>query len=376
MKDEKKRISDLLSYKILDTPEEEELNELAEIASLMLDAPIALITMVDAERQWFKAKKGIDISGTRREDSFCRFTLEHAQEVFVVEDAREDDRFTDNPLVTGEPFIRFYAGAPLVTPEGNVLGTLCLLDPKPKLISETQKAGLKLLAKRAMDFLNARKLMIRQREEITASAEKLIKLTENIPGTIFQLRRSINGKLSYDFISPGNFELPDSIGIKELKKKPEIGFELISEEYRQRFMDSLEESYRSLSFWSFEYCLINHSNPEWYMVKAKPEKQENGDVVWYGIFHEITSHIIYEEAMEQMAFDISHVLRKPIANLMGLSDMIQNENNLSETQLKEYVHYIIQISDELNNFTKEINEVYQNKWNVITKSNDKLRNKI
>lgn len=374
MKDEKKRIEDLLSYKILDTPEDEELNEIVEIASVIIETPVALLTMVDDKRQWFKAKKGTVLNETRIEDSFCRFALEYPDEVLVIEDTLQDERVKDNLLVLEEPYVRFYAGAPLVTQDGNVLGTLCLIDFKPAKLTDSQKKGLTLLAKQAMNFLTARKFMVLQQEEITKSTEKLMKITENIPGTVFQLRKSIDGKLSFDFIKLGYDELPDYITIQDIKKDATIGFSIIDDEYRQEFLDTLEQSAKDLSFWSYEYKISGRSISEWHMVKAKPELQENGDIIWYGIFIEITSHIEYEEAMERMAFDISHVLRKPVANLMSLSDLIQREQNISEAQLKEYVNYIIQISDELNDFTPEINKVYENKKNLILKSSDKLRN--
>ncbi|WP_198170441.1 PAS domain S-box protein [Deinococcus arboris] len=125
------RLLALKSYQILDTPPEAVYDRAVRLASAFFKAPMALVSLVDAERQWFKACYGLDFRETSRSVSFCAHALEQ-DGVLVVPDARQDPRFVDNPLVTGELHIRFYAGAPLVTPDGQKLGTLCILDQQPR----------------------------------------------------------------------------------------------------------------------------------------------------------------------------------------------------------------------------------------------------
>lgn len=370
MIDEKRRIEEVLSYKILDASFKSELKDLTKIASLLLDAPISLISILDGSKQLFKAKIGpLEISSIDREFSFINYELDNKNEVFVVHDASNDSRFANNPYVTGTPHVRFYAGAPLVTPNNIVLGSLCVIDNKPRTITENQKEALKLLAKKAMEFLNTRKLVLEQKENLAISAKKLIKLTENIPSTIFQLRRTPDGKYIYDFLSLGKFNLPKEVSFEQLKKHPGLALKYIHPEYQPIFLDTLIKSYKNLSVWYCEYKLGYRDNC-WFMVKARPELQENGDVVWYGIYQEITSHILYEETMEQIAFDISHVLRKPVSNLLSLAYLIEEEKDLNETQLKEYVDYIKVISSELDKFTKDLDSIYQNKWAFLLKNSE------
>nr|WP_314544136.1 GAF domain-containing protein [uncultured Massilia sp.] len=131
--DEAERLAALHALLILDTPPEERFDRIAQFAAAEFDVPIVLITLLDAERQWFKASVGASVCETARDISFCGHAILRP-DIMVVPDAREDARFADNPLVTGTPFIRFYAGAPLQIPSGQRLGTLCLIDRKPRTL--------------------------------------------------------------------------------------------------------------------------------------------------------------------------------------------------------------------------------------------------
>lgn len=141
----------------MDTLPEREYDEITQIASSICGTPISLITLLDEERQWFKSKIGIDVSQTPREIAFCNYAIETPQEIFEVSDARKDERFKSNPLVTDDPNIVFYSGVPLVTEDGNALGTLCVIDRQPKQLSENQKESLRALANQVMRLFELRK---------------------------------------------------------------------------------------------------------------------------------------------------------------------------------------------------------------------------
>src|ERR1019366_8084753 len=126
-REETRRLETLRSYAVVDTPNEEEFDDLVVLAAQIWQTPIALISLVDEHRQWFKAAFGLDLKETSREISFCDHALRQTG-VFVVPDAARHRDFSSNPLVVGEPKIRFYAGAPLVAPDGQMLGTLCVID--------------------------------------------------------------------------------------------------------------------------------------------------------------------------------------------------------------------------------------------------------
>lgn len=162
--DETKRIQSLKSYEILDTAAEEQFNELVELASYICGTPISLVTFIDTERQWVKAKVGIDAKETSREVAFCSHTI-LTDEIFIVKDARADERFFDNPFVTGEANIQFYAGAPLIDKEGHRLGALCVIDQKPRDLSQEQLSALKKLSKMVVAHLELRLELKKQKEQ-------------------------------------------------------------------------------------------------------------------------------------------------------------------------------------------------------------------
>ncbi|HZU63910.1 MAG TPA: EAL domain-containing protein [Novosphingobium sp.] len=147
------RLRSLYSYDILDTPPDARFDNLAEIASSHFEAPIALVSLVDQDRQWFKAAVGLGARQTPREQSFCAHAIASKDEVLIIEDAWADPRFANNPLVTGDPHIRFYAGAPILASNGDPLGTICVIDRQPRLTHPRDARFLARLAANATTLL-------------------------------------------------------------------------------------------------------------------------------------------------------------------------------------------------------------------------------
>lgn len=192
--DEVGRIEALRRYEILDTEVEREFEDLTLLASHICQTPIAMISLVDGDRQWFKSKVGIAATETPRDISFCSHAILQ-DDVFVVPDAVTDVRFSDNPLVTADPKARFYAGAPLVNPDGFPLGTICVVDRVPRKMTEDQRDALRALSRQVVAQMELRRRLIKERresEEALREKETSLKLiVEQMPAVLWSTDRDL-----------------------------------------------------------------------------------------------------------------------------------------------------------------------------------------
>jgi GAF domain-containing protein len=186
---EARRLKVLWQYEVLDTVPEEIFDDLVELASTICGAPMALISLVDESRQWFKARVGVSATETSRDVSFCAHAILQP-DVFIVPDATQDARFKENPLVVADPKIRFYAGAPLITPDGHALGTLCVLDKEPRELDANQKKALRVLARLVVTQLELR----RHSKELAKARDDTQFLKREIEKTRSQLENLERGK--------------------------------------------------------------------------------------------------------------------------------------------------------------------------------------
>lgn len=177
------RIELLHQLGILDTPREQKFDDLAHLAMTICAVPIAVITMIDVERQWFKTCLGLEGSENSRDVAFCAHAILQPEKLLVVENALEDPRFSDNPLVTGEPHIRFYAGAPLELEPGLAMGTLCVVDYVPRQLNEAQQHALRLLANQVVQLLK----LHQRSEQLRIQAEQFQMLSNSAPILIGQM---------------------------------------------------------------------------------------------------------------------------------------------------------------------------------------------
>lgn len=174
------RLKDLYELNILDTAESEEFQQYTRLASQIADCPIALISIVDDKRQWFKAKVGIDVCETGRDISFCGHAIVESDDFFEISDATKEERFQDNPLVIDTPNIRYYGGQPLITSKGHRIGTLCVIDTKVKKLNESQIKQLETLARMIMNRFEERKIIQKTQKEILKHDEYLTSLSHEV----------------------------------------------------------------------------------------------------------------------------------------------------------------------------------------------------
>jgi GAF domain-containing protein len=160
------RIDSLRSYQILDTPFEAAFDDVVHLVAYVCQTPVSLVTLVDEQRQWFKAAIGLADRETHRDVSFCAHAILDPREMLEVQDTHEDERFNTNPFVVSAPFVRFYAGVPLVSPEGHALGTLCTLDNRPRKLDDSQRQALRAIANTVSTQLELRRTIATLEREI------------------------------------------------------------------------------------------------------------------------------------------------------------------------------------------------------------------
>jgi diguanylate cyclase (GGDEF)-like protein/PAS domain S-box-containing protein len=271
------RLQALHDLEILDSEREPEFDELVALASAICETPISVVSMVDQDRQWFKAQVGLEVRETPRAVAFCSHAIAKP-DLMIVEDAQQDERFAKNPIVTGGPKVRFYAGVPVTAPDGHALGTLCVIDSKPKTLTKGQMAALKILASQVnvkLELrLHRRKLerALREaeeaREKLHASEERFRLFMDNSPlvshikdeqgrlifyNQVFAERFNISGE---EWIGvPPNELWPD----EEVKLMMEADREVLAGKTLRAIFQTVHERNGGVSYWkSYKFPLVNN----------------------------------------------------------------------------------------------------------------------
>ena len=310
----------LAAYDVAGATERGEMVDLVEFAAEICDAPVALVTAVDEERQHFIARRGTELDGTDRSISFCNHALDGGG-VLEVPDAVRDPRFADNPLVTGDAHIRFYAGAPMVTPDGLVLGTVCVLDTEPRAgLTPLQRRGLEIVAKAAMARLDERRA---QRERETARARSRAALAESdlrfrtLADTMPQMVWSTLPDGFHDYYNARWYEFT---GVPEGSTDGEAWNGMFHEGDRERAWTAWRHSLETGEPYEIEYRLRHHAGGyRWVLGRALPIRDEAGAITrWFGTCTDIHEQRTLMEQREVVAHELSHRIKNIFAVVSGL----------------------------------------------------------
>ena len=282
---EQERLNALNSYNILDTLPEDELDAITKLASNICNTPIALISLIDGTRQWFKSKVGLDVSETPREISFCQYGIMN-NFIYEVEDAQQNAIFSNNPLVTGDPKIRFYAGAPLIDSNGYALGTLCVIDTNPRILTEIQKDSLQLLANSIVTQITLRSI----NSEITTANKTLqsffdlsqdLMCLAKMDGYFLRTNPSFSRTLGYSEVTLLSFPIIDFVHPDDQKKT--------SEE-----LEKLSRGEKTLTFET--RFKKTDGNYLWFSMNATPDIEKK---IIYSTARDITNEKISQEIIKE-----------------------------------------------------------------------------
>lgn len=350
--DELSRLQALSSYQLTDVLPQKELDEVTELASIICGTPISIITVLDADRQWFLSKIGITITGTTRQDAFCSVAIESPNDLMIVEDCSKDERFRNNPYVTGYPHTRFYAGAPLVTPEGYALGALCVLDRKPRTLTDEQQRALKLLSKKVIDIVELRKAYLESTRLIRSNSRQLFALSEHSPDFII----TVSDFLKITYANKGH----DGISREALLDM--FILEIIEPEFRKEFILRCIKVLKEGEQGKLDLKLVNKTGSnQWVTCRIAPLKEDNGSVFnILVVCTDVTERKLAEESrkkqiasLEEMMYMISHQLRSPVCRVMGLANLLRYDNVSFEDKL-QCVRYIDTSISEIEKFSREL----------------------
>ncbi len=367
---EKRRLEILRQYGILDTENEEAFDEIAALTARLCDAPIALIALVDRNRVWFKGGVGVSVAEIPREISFCGHAIGQ-KEVFVINDAAADERFADNPLVAGEPRVRFYSAVPLVSPEGFPIGTLHVADVKARELSERQAQALRVLGRDVMAHLNLRRLsMDRDRagsaapERDSSLREDFYTLVEAVPHIIWGA--DPDGGVNFfnqqclDYIDR-SYEEMKGWGWQEVIKPGDLPATL------ERWSRSLEtgELYES----EFRILRARDGAYRWHLTRALPVYDSQGRILqWYGTCTDIHDRKEAGEKLEKNVRERTAELAVANERLRGmLAEHERIERSLRESesrfrQLSENIREVFWLAEPDKSHVLYVSPAYEEIW--------------
>lgn len=355
-----KRIEVLHEYALLDTLPEQEFDDIVELASVFFHAPISLISLLDSQRQWFKAKVGLDASEIPIEQAFCYHAIQRPEEVFVVPDSLIDERFRTNPLATGEPHVRFYAGAPLVTDEGYALGTLCVIDRQPREFSPEQARILQILAAKVTERFETRRNKLRNQQALAkANAE-----TEKALNRLLQAEKVAGvGHWHIDYRTQEIYWSTEMYRIFGVPQGTRVTRDLWRSLIRPEDVDGLIEAREKMQpgdpAISFEIKIRTVDGTEkWlsYALESNSKDQMVGTAL--DITHRKEAELRKEQyihTLEEMLFALSHKIRKPAANILGIANALQRDS-LTEQETKAVGPFLKSAADELDGYIHEMND--------------------
>ncbi len=310
--DEEQRLAILAAHGTHAMVDDPELQEIVDLAAKICAAPMVMVTMVEVDRQTFLARTGIDARDTPRPTSFCAHAM-LGTEPMVIRDAEQDPRFADNALVTGEPYIRFYAGHPLVSAEGAPLGALCIIDTQPREegLSSLQRETLSVLAKAAMRRLSQQRLGETAKEAVDERESNLKRMIDSVPGIAW----SADAAGNFDYV---NVQWDELTGLSQPRNLHDWQAAIHPEDWKSA-SDAFQASLRSGEPFEYEWRLkLADGDYRWMLARAVQTSVGEEASRWFGTVIDVDRQRRMAEARDLLANELSHRIKNIFAVVSGL----------------------------------------------------------
>ncbi|RYZ95304.1 MAG: GAF domain-containing protein [Sphingobacteriaceae bacterium] len=378
MNDENIRLRAVNRFVNLDESITRDLNNIADLIAQICDTPVALITLLGQDTQWFKAGKGVDMESTPREMAFCNHTIKQ-ENLLIVPDLTQDERFAENPLVTGSINARFYAGAPLITDDGYALGSLCVVDFKPKTLDESQQKALRILSKQVLNMMQLGWTV----QNLEHHHKHAIQQNQLIEDSELKLKAVFNSSSDLNMLVGKQFEIlacnksAQTYFQKIYRKAPQAGDNMLD------FIDKGVVPQITRYLLSAlagrvikKELLVRAGTPyqAWREVKFMPIKNAANEVIGVAFNAVDISHRKMQEeqikiqnaALTRIAIIQSHELRRPVASLLGLLDIIKMGPHTQDMDCLDMMHTTInELDQKIRLIVKDSEDTIQSPLSIV-----------
>jgi PAS domain S-box-containing protein len=378
MSDEKSRLEAVNRFTQLNPELAADLNQIVELAAQICNTPVALVTLVDENVQWFKASKGVDMEGTERHLAFCNHTIQQSG-LLMVPDMTSDERFSHNPLVAEAPHVRFYAGATLTTEDGHNIGSLCVIDMEERALNATQQYALKTLSKQVMRLMELNWTMqtLESRNYETEQQKKRIEESELKLQAIFDSSKDTHVLVNKNLDVLAFNKAADEFCMAEHGKHIQTGASIIAfttpevvEPMKRHFAKAFAgETVRR------EWNVCPGREKEcWMDLTFMPITGPNGDIIGVAMnATDITEHKMQEDqiniqnaALTRIAIIQSHELRRPVASLLGIMALIKMEHSKGNSEYLEMLEYTVkELDGKICEIVKDSENTINNYMSIV-----------